>query len=443
LDEGTMNATSDAAEREYMGRILAAPSDDEPRLAYAAWLRRRGDPRGDFIHAQCVLQGPEDGEDPDELRRLHALLSGLLKAHELAWTAELREIVGAADKSNYYPATFNRGFVDSLIVPADVFAAAADRIFAAAPLLRRVNISAPLQGRLDERLGQALGARPELAAVAAVRLFCLGLADDAFVAFVRSPHLGGLHELDLGANALGPRSVAALLAAPFAANLASLDLWRNRVGDEGAELIAASASPSVRRIQLGESGIGARGGVALARSRRLGAVEVLELQHNPLGDEAACALVGSGSLAALRSLNIYEVGLGVEGAGRLCELPGLGRIEQLSIGGNRIGDRGLRALAGSPHTGALVGLDLEGSEIGDEGVAALAEARALERLRELGLRYNRITEVGARALAMSSRLPGLIDLDLAYNDIHGEYTLLERRFGGANLVGQGMRDELR
>ncbi len=426
-----------------MGRILAAPLDDEPRLAYAAWLKQRGDPRGDFIHAQCVLQAPDPGDDPDGRRRLHERLAELLRAHELAWTAELREIVGAADKPNYHPATFNRGFVESLIVPADAFAAAADRLFAAAPLLRRIDVSAPLQGHIDERLGQALGARPELAAIVGIRLFCLGLEDDAFVAFVGSPHLGGLHELDLGANSLGPTSIAALLAAPFAANLASLDLWRNRVGLVGAAMIAAWASPAVRRLQLAENGIGVRGGLELAQSRRLGAVEAIDLRHNPLGDDAVCAIVGSPTLAALRDLQLYEVGLSVEGVCRLCELPGLGRIERLSIGGNGIGDRGLRAIAGSSHTGALVNLDLEGSGIGDEGVKALAEARGLDRLAELGLRYNRITEVGAGALARSSRLPGLIDLDLAYNDIHGEYQLLDERFGGANLVGQGMRDELR
>ncbi len=437
-----MRATPGAAEHELLGRILAAPLDDEPRLAYAAWLKQRGDPRGDFIHAQCVLQSPDPGDDPDGRRRLHERLAELQTAHELSWTAELRELVGATSKSNYHPATFDRGFVESLIVPADVFAAAADRLFAAAPLLRRIVVSAPLQGSFDAQLGHALGARRELAAIHGVRLFCLDLEDPAFTAFVGSPHLGGLHELDLGANRLGPGSVAALLAAPFFSNLVSLDLWTNRIGDDGAAMIAARAAPAVRHLQLGENGIGARGGLALARSHRLGAIEALDLAHNPLGDDAVCAIIDSPSLAALRTLRLHEVGLSVEGAGRLGELPGLARIEQLSLGGNDIGDRGLQALAESPHTGALVQLELDGSAIGDEGMRALAGARGLDNLVELGLRYNRITDVGARALAASIRLPKLIDIDLAYNDIH-DHRALDERFGDANLVGQGMRDELR
>lgn len=152
-----MSATPGAAEHEFLGRILAAPLDDEPRLAYAAWLRQRGDPRGDFIHAQCVLQSPDPGDDPDGRQRLHERLAELQTAHELA---ELRELVGA------------------------------------------------------------------------------------------------------------------------------------------------TASPAVRHLQLAENGIGARGGLALARSQRLGAVEALDLAHDPLGDDTVCAIVDSPMLAALRTLRL-------------------------------------------------------------------------------------------------------------------------------------------
>jgi hypothetical protein len=63
---------------------------------------------------------------------------------------------------------------------------------------------------------------------------------------------------------------------------------------------------------------------------------------------------------------------------------------------------------------------------------------------ELCLRYTRIRGAGARALAASTALSPHLDLDLAYNDIgyEGANALLSR-FSGANVVGQGMREECR
>ncbi len=48
-------------ERTLVEGIRARPSDDAPRLAYAAWLQARGDPRGDFIDARPLGPGRELG----------------------------------------------------------------------------------------------------------------------------------------------------------------------------------------------------------------------------------------------------------------------------------------------------------------------------------------------------------------------------------------------
>lgn len=107
-------------EREHLARILAAPDDDGPRLAYAAWLERSGDPRGAFIRAQCVLAAT-DGGGPDERRTLLQIHT----TYERAWTDEFCALVGAPAGTNYFPGRFSRGFIESLIVPADILAAAA------------------------------------------------------------------------------------------------------------------------------------------------------------------------------------------------------------------------------------------------------------------------------------------------------------------------------
>jgi len=432
-----MHAPESADERDFMARIVAAPQDDAPRLAYAEWLRRRGDPRGEFIRLQCTYGGQGGGD-----ANAWSQAEELLRRHEQAWVGDLRELLGAAGQSNYHPFTFRRGFVEELLAPADVFAASAERLLARAPLLQGITFRLPLHGRFDAALGDALAARRELAVLRRIRLFHLQLDDETFTRFIRSPYLARPLELDLGANALGPASVAALLAAPFTAEHEAIDLWKNAIGDEGAKLLAASAPPRLRSLRLSHNDVGPRGALALARSPGLAALEILDLAHNPIGDEGACAIVGSVTLTALRTLQLYEVGLTLTGASRLAAEPGLARIEALNLGGNTFGDPGLASLASSPHTRGLVRLDLEGAQIGDVGVHALAQACDLERLEALELRYNRVGNAGAAALAASTRLPRVQELDLAYNDIDRQDELLAR-FPDANLVGQGLRDELR
>jgi uncharacterized protein (TIGR02996 family) len=70
--------TDDDIEADLLRAICTAPDQDAPRLVYADWLMQRGDPRGEFIAAQCL--GPiESGA------RWRALLS----EHEEAWAAHV------------------------------------------------------------------------------------------------------------------------------------------------------------------------------------------------------------------------------------------------------------------------------------------------------------------------------------------------------------------
>ena len=53
-----------ADERGFMAAIVANPEDDVPRLLYADWLEKHGDPRGEFIRVQCQrARLPEDSPE--------------------------------------------------------------------------------------------------------------------------------------------------------------------------------------------------------------------------------------------------------------------------------------------------------------------------------------------------------------------------------------------
>lgn len=70
-------------EESFLHEILASPRDDDRRLVYADWLEEQGDPRCEYIRAECEFAQLADGqhsEIPPELReRIVALRSGLDK----------------------------------------------------------------------------------------------------------------------------------------------------------------------------------------------------------------------------------------------------------------------------------------------------------------------------------------------------------------------------
>src|SRR4051795_10357418 len=136
--------------------ILDEPDDDAPRLIYADWLEERGDPRAEFIRAQCALaQLPADDERRPDLEACEARL---LAGHGKGWAGPIRRRARAW--------TFRRGFVEGIKIGADAFLAHTADLFAAAPI-RHV------------RFVHAAGHIDELAAC---------------------PYLGRLDSLDLHAN---------------------------------------------------------------------------------------------------------------------------------------------------------------------------------------------------------------------------------------------------
>jgi uncharacterized protein (TIGR02996 family) len=72
-------------EQALLAAIRAHPDDDAPRLIYADWLEERGDARGEFLRAECLLarHSPRHGEYP----RLKARLRAIGLRLEVGWLA--------------------------------------------------------------------------------------------------------------------------------------------------------------------------------------------------------------------------------------------------------------------------------------------------------------------------------------------------------------------
>jgi uncharacterized protein (TIGR02996 family) len=160
-----------AEERALLDAVLADSDADEPRLRYADWLDRRGDPWGKFIRAQ--IAGDRRADD-------------LLTVHGDRWRAVLAPW-SAED------VVLRRGFVEAVSLSGRAFISISDGLFRTAPVR-------------DVRL-------------VAVAPFMAELA--------RAANLARLTRLSLRGNRIGPAGARELVASPYLTRLRELDLTDN------------------------------------------------------------------------------------------------------------------------------------------------------------------------------------------------------------------------
>ncbi len=199
--------------------------------------------------------------------------------------------------------------------------------------------------------------------------------------------LGNLTSLNLNENKIGPEGAKALATL---GNLSSLDLWFNGIGPEGAKALARLSN--LTSLDLNENEIGSEGAKALAA---LGNLTSLTLWYNEIG------LDGAKALATLSNLTSLDLSMNEIGSDSARALAVLSNLTSLDLWGNRIGPDGAKALAA---LGNLTSLHLVMNKIGSDGVKALA---ALSKLTSLNLRNNEIGPDGVRSLAALSNLNSL------------------------------------
>src|SRR5258708_6205643 len=114
-------------EQSFLADILAHPDADDVRLIYADWLDEQGDPAGvalaEFIRVQCALAAKPNHASRLELCRREFELRA---RHQEEWLGPLQGLLTEW--------TFERGFLTRARVDARLFLAAADRLFARAPV---------------------------------------------------------------------------------------------------------------------------------------------------------------------------------------------------------------------------------------------------------------------------------------------------------------------
>jgi uncharacterized protein (TIGR02996 family) len=378
-------------EQAFVDAIRAQPEDDAPRLAYADWLRERGDPRGELIDAQVRWDRANQNLDLAAMQPHGVRSWQVQRQHEQAWMAPLFAL-----GLNHY--SFRRGFVETGGIYLADFLKNSAKLFELAPLLTDLGI----YDKKDTELLPRLAEHPPLSHLKAVTFWGSPISATALSTFAASPFAVNLRYVRLREVRLyGPDLPAGCVQLLKLPRLTQFAFTENGVCPRGP------------RQRIPPTPIGDEVVVALAQAPELAQLRVLHVSSSKgVTDAAVAALASSPYLACSDGLDIYGTALTDAAAQALAAAPRAACLTRLTIVGNELGNQGLEAVIESPHLGALRELTI-GARITDPGAAMLAASPASARLRRLDFSYNRQLGVrGAEALAASEHLSGLQVLSL-------------------------------
>ena len=358
---------------DFLAAIIDRPDDDLPCLVFADYLDEAGEgERAEFIRVQCELARLPVGHPDQSLLALREM--ELRTAHKRQW-----KIPGLRATRQ----EFRRGFVEQIEITAEQLLAAKD-IFERTPV-RDLRIA-----NADDFI-DVLVHLPGLARIESLNLRAnhLGGGDRLYRLFAEG-RFDRLRWLNLQNNRLWPESFEPFTRLPVAAQLTGLHVSGNPLADEGTAILAAGFPNLTELVFRGDAqpysdSMHADGAEALARSRTLTKLRVLNLARHYIGDSGLIKLVNSPNAGALVELDVSYNTIG------------------------ETGERGIEELVGSPHLGNLRLLKLVGNEL---SLLAVRELLRWPRLRE-GVRVD-LTDVNLsvveREMIVQSEFGGQIEV---------------------------------
>jgi len=393
-------------EAALIAGILKNREEDTGYLVYADYLTERGEPQGDYIRA-CV-EGTRLQPGSPELATFD-WRADLVVRHAEEWFAPLAELglrpkVSGGEFNPWFWLSFKRGVIDEVSIDrAGIFPEHANRLFAAAPFLRKLSFE---PGHFN---GRALSKVKQLAQLEELQLMGCGASAHDLRALLRSKHLTGLRALLIGGNPVGDEGVRHLCAWPHLARLTTL--YVSHCGITAAGIARLAACPNIarlKRLEVGGNVVAGADAHALLGSLHLDALE--ELEFGGLYFDTTTA-VGFGGFPKLRSLDLGSTAF--EGGGFAALMPNeFPALEVLRLNSSRLTPNHLEALAGAPCAARLRELRLADCDIGFAGLAAFASG-TYPKLEVLDLSRNRLGGRGAAILGLSAkRFPALTNLKL-------------------------------
>lgn len=344
-----------------LAAILANPDDDTPRLVYADWLDEFGDEndraRARFIREWCEAARRDPYDSPSRRKSV--------------WMNDDRARAWAGWPDGLIVASrFARGFVEEVTMYSKRFVADGGRLFDTQPV-RAVKF-VDMTGTRGVAPPEELFASPHLARLHTVEFAGLTVNDQFAAHLVRSAHLAGIRCLRLRNCTLTPKGLRAVLEAESLPNLAELEVGDSSGidSDHLAALAASKALARLRVLEFRDCIVGADGARALARSRHAVGLESLRIAHNtvvsgapPLRGPGAVALAESPHLRGLKVLELGRQELRKKGGEAFAKAFAWTGLRRLSLRGNELPVSVLPAFAANPAFGALAEFELTSNPI--------------------------------------------------------------------------------
>jgi uncharacterized protein (TIGR02996 family) len=214
----------------FLQTILERPTEDQPRLQYARWLFGRGNPFGEFIYHQCILENACD-DTPVAVHERKA--QELLAEHEDDWTSPLAGRVCWC--------SFRRGFVEEISLSDRQLIKYAGALFQHAPVL---DVHLQSDGRRLDRLPELPGVKHTLF----LDLSSQCLADEGVQRLAEAPMLEQVHGLNLGSTHVGDTGLEALADSLRTGRMRELYLNDNPITDDGVRRFVLS--PLVEQLEV-------------------------------------------------------------------------------------------------------------------------------------------------------------------------------------------------
>jgi uncharacterized protein (TIGR02996 family) len=352
---------------DLIAAVQAAPDDDAPRAVYGDALSDAGDPLGELVAVQLEL-GRLDHKDFLRRAQLEDRERVLLRKHGKKWLKPYAKLATGVH--------FRRGLVERMTVSPQTLLERTDALFAAAPLLRGVELGADWDDAALTALARAkvlsrfrelrffqpavtvaglsrLVSSPAVSALETLEIeHCLQAREGLATALSRSPHVAGLKSFRLRKTLLGSVGLRTLLVAETLPALRTLELHRSNIQDAGAVALARPHRLKLDRLEIGMYHFTPKSFKILMGAKLLGKLSYLALRDRYLAASSALALAASKQLKQLRVLDLDGATLDPEGARALAASKVLPKIERLRVCEYEL-DAGARAALEKRYGAAL------------------------------------------------------------------------------------------
>ncbi len=402
-----------AEETALINAIIHDRDDETAYLVYADYLTEKGDTQGDFVRLCVELEHLKPGEPEYDTK--YTRQQELIDAHGEDWYAALGKL---GPRPEFYGRfvpwlwlSIARGVIEEVVIDRPVLLPErADRLFAAAPFLRKLEFE---KGQVDPSLAKV----KQLAQIEELEFSHADLTAEVLSKILKSKHLTRLKTLLLNGNEIGHAGVHELAVWPGLTRLEALDLTSCSIGPEGVtELAACKNTTNLVRLRIGSNAIDSDAVRAVLSSPHLKKLTELELSGSELDPIVAAEFRRAAFAKSLQRLDLESANLQPGALAELtrCAMPGL---QSLNLNSVPLRGTAPASLANAVFAGTLTALSLDNCELGAVGIEEFCEGK-FPKLTALDLSRNRLANRGGIALANAAKnFPAITSLKLWDNKL--------------------------